>query len=44
MNSFVTTSYDELLDYHPLDVYNLKVEERVRKLIRMRYELGDCEQ
>ena len=43
LNSYVTTNYNELLDYHPLDIYTVKVQQIERKIIRMRYDLGDCE-
>jgi hypothetical protein len=43
VNNIVTTSYDELLDYHPLDIYAVKTDGIMRKYIRMRYDLADCE-
>ena len=39
----ITTSYDELVDYHPLDVYTLNVNEGEKHYVRMRYDLADCE-
>ena len=41
---FVTTKYDDLLDYHPLDIYSIRINEIIRKFVRMRYGLADCEQ
>ena len=43
LNNIVTINYDELLDYHPLDIYQVKIGEITRKYIRMRYDLADCE-
>jgi hypothetical protein len=43
VNNIVTTSYDELLDYHSLDIYAVKTDGIMRKYIRMRYDLADCE-
>ena len=42
MNNIVTINYDELLDYHPFDIYLVKIGEITRKYIRMRYDLADC--
>jgi hypothetical protein len=35
VNNIVTTSYDELLDYHSLDIYAVKTDGIMRKYIRM---------
>ena len=43
VNNFVTTNFDELLDHHPLDIYQVKTGETTRNHIRMRYDLTDCE-
>jgi hypothetical protein len=43
VNNIVTTSYDELLDYHSLDIYAVKTDGIMRKYIRMWYDLADCE-
>ena len=43
MNNNVTINYDELLDYHPLDIYEVKIGDITRKYIRMRDDLADCE-
>ena len=43
LNNIVTINYDELLDYHPLDICQVKIGEIIRKYIRMRYDLADCE-
>ncbi len=43
INNFVVINYDELLDYHPLDIYSVRTGGIVRKYIRMRYDLADCE-
>ena len=44
MNLIVTTKYDDLLDYHPLDIYSIRINEIIRKFVRMRYDLADSEQ
>ena len=38
-----TTTYDELKYYHPLDIYTIKTDGIARKFVRIRYDLGDCE-
>ena len=44
LNQIVLTYYDDLIDYHSLDVYQITVNGIVRKVIRMRYDLSDAEQ
>ena len=43
VNDTVTTNFDKLLDYHPLDIYAVKTDGIMRKFIRMRYDWADCE-
>ena len=42
-SNHIITNYDELVDYHPLDVYTLNANEVEKHYVRMRYDLADCE-
>lgn len=43
LNNIETVKYDDLIDYHPLDVYTINRHGFSRKYVRMRYDLSDCE-
>ena len=44
LNQIVLTSYADLLDYHPLNIYATKLHGIAKKFVRMRYDLSDTEQ
>ena len=44
LNQIVLTSYADLLDYHPLDIYITKLNGVTKKFVTMRYDLSDNEQ
>ena len=44
LNRIVVINYNDLLDYHPLNVYSVVVHDIVKKFVRMRYDLGDAEE
>ena len=43
LNQDVLTSYEELVDHHPLDCYCLNINGVSTKFVRMKYDLSDIE-
>ena len=43
LNKIILINHTDLLDYHPLNVYSVAVDDIVKKFVRMRYDLGDAE-
>lgn len=43
LNRTVLVTYSDLLDHHPLDIYCVNIRGAEKKIVRMRYDLTDCE-